>query len=274
MSRLLSSRCAVQPPPRCVVDERPPALWHAQGLWVRLGVLRLSDELPLRRLLLGAPRHRRPLWQPGSVSPPPYPTATPPPTRTASVRLHGAPPDLNVQSRLITLCSVSCAQGPCPHNSPRPPQCPPQFPSVHIAPSFLPETEGWRLTRGVSRGGGGGGARRARAGSFFSFRPHEGSFEANPPFDDATVGAMAAHMDDLLGAAGAGPLSFAVIIPHLPDQDGWRRAAGSPHCRRQLVLRAGEHGYFEGAQHDRINRYRVAVFDTRCQCRWAGEGRA
>ena len=98
-------------------------------------------------------------------------------------------------------------------------------------------------------------------GSFFAFRPAEGSFQANPPFDDATIGAMAAHMDALL-AASARPLSFAVVIPHLPEQAGWARVAASPHQRGHALLAAAEHGYFEGAQHDRINRYRVAVFDT------------
>jgi hypothetical protein len=39
-----------------------------------------------------------------------------------------------------------------------------------------------------------------------SFKPREGSFEANPPFDDATISRMVAHMEALL----------AQVIPSTP----------------------------------------------------------
>lgn len=29
-----------------------------------------------------------------------------------------------------------------------------------------------------------------------------------------------------------------------------------------MKVKQAEHGYFEGSQHDRINRYRIAPFDT------------
>jgi hypothetical protein len=57
-------------------------------------------------------------------------------------------------------------------------------------------------------------------------------------------------------------MSFAVIIPYLPDQTGWCRVQASRFGRAHALIPQGEHGYFEGSQHDRITRYRVAPFDT------------
>jgi hypothetical protein len=46
-------------------------------------------------------------------------------------------------------------------------------------------------------------------------------------------------------------------------QAGWSRVDRSKHKAHHLHLPAAAHGYFEGAQHDRINRYRVSQADTR-----------
>ena len=98
-------------------------------------------------------------------------------------------------------------------------------------------------------------------GSFFHFRPTSGSFEANPPFDDATIQKMVAHMEMLLGSSEK-PLNFAIIIPYLPDQQGWNLVYNSIYKRAHLKVLQSEHGYYEGSQHDRINRFRIAPFDT------------
>ena len=98
-------------------------------------------------------------------------------------------------------------------------------------------------------------------GSFFSFRPTSGSYEANPPFDDSTIQRMVAHMHCLLSASNE-PLNFAIIIPYLPDQKGWTLVYNSPFKRAHLRVLQSEHGYYEGSQHDRITRFRVAPFDT------------
>ena len=98
-------------------------------------------------------------------------------------------------------------------------------------------------------------------GSFFHFRPTSGSFEANPPFDDATIQKMVAHMEMLLGSTEK-PLNFAIIIPYLPDQEGWNLVYNSAYKRAHLKVLQSEHGYYEGSQHDRINRFRIAPFDT------------
>ena len=98
-------------------------------------------------------------------------------------------------------------------------------------------------------------------GSFFGFFPPSGSFEANPPFDDVTIQRMVQHMEHLLRASDR-PLNFAIIIPYLPDQQGWKLVYESPYKRAHLRVKQSEHGYYEGSQHDRITRFRVAPFDT------------
>ena len=98
-------------------------------------------------------------------------------------------------------------------------------------------------------------------GSFFSFSPSEGSFEANPPFDSGTVSRMVAHMGKLLAGSNE-PLSFIVIIPYWPEKKCWKELGGAPTCRKVLHLTKEGHGYTEGAQHYRENRYRISNHDT------------
>lgn len=98
-------------------------------------------------------------------------------------------------------------------------------------------------------------------GSFFAFRPTSGSFEANPPFDKAFVSRMAKHMFSLL-ASTEEPLMFVVIIPAWTSDKCWKMLAQSSFMQHHTLLDAGKHGYFEGAQHNRANRYRVASTGT------------
>ena len=117
-------------------------------------------------------------------------------------------------------------------------------------------------------------------GSFFQFQPTQGSFEANPPFDRVCVARMAAHMFSLLlqtqvrhpcwiliisAACPTGArrglltahngfqeaLMFVVVIPTWEDADCWRSLHNSDLCQHHMRLKAGEHGYCEGAQHNR-----------------------
>ena len=101
-------------------------------------------------------------------------------------------------------------------------------------------------------------------GSFFRFRPREGSFEANPPFVPLVILRMAEHMDALLDAAqrAARALSFVVIIPEWREDDGWKRLRASAFMRRLVRIDQADHQYVEGKQHLRSNRHRVASFHT------------
>jgi len=57
-------------------------------------------------------------------------------------------------------------------------------------------------------------------GSFFTFRPTSGAYEANPPFIPELITAMAKHMENLLSSTTE-PLMFIIIIPMWEDREGW-----------------------------------------------------
>lgn len=50
---------------------------------------------------------------------------------------------------------------------------------------------------------------------------------------------------------------FVVVIPTWDDADCWRSLQNSELCRHHLLLPAGEHGYCEGAQHNRCGSHRL-----------------
>lgn len=89
-------------------------------------------------------------------------------------------------------------------------------------------------------------------GAFQSFRPQSGSFEANPPFDNASVCACFQHISQLLGAAD-GPMSYVVVIPtmdHSPSL-GAAYATCAPYAVRTAAVPSGQHAYLMGLQHRR-----------------------
>jgi len=102
-------------------------------------------------------------------------------------------------------------------------------------------------------------------GSFFALEPPAGAvLLANPPFDGATVLAMARRIDELCDAADAadaalasgtaaeggeaGGLSVAVVVPRTPAEEGWRALKGSRHLRSELVLPRSKHAFVDGGQ--------------------------
>eukprot|EP00656_Telonema_subtile_P035613 TRINITY_DN39586_c0_g1_i2.p1 TRINITY_DN39586_c0_g1~~TRINITY_DN39586_c0_g1_i2.p1 ORF type:complete len:208 (-),score=43.48 TRINITY_DN39586_c0_g1_i2:21-644(-) len=101
-------------------------------------------------------------------------------------------------------------------------------------------------------------------GSFFDFHPVKGSFEVNPPFVPDIMARAVAHMHDLLGKA-TGPMSFVVIVPVWSKLPYWKQLVHSKVSRRDtVVVPASEHGFCDGAQHQRgkHERHRVSSFDT------------
>ena len=89
-------------------------------------------------------------------------------------------------------------------------------------------------------------------GSFYSFRPKEGSFECNPPFDQPSCIASFHHIAAVL-AASDGPLSFVLCVP---DMD--RRRSGKlndafkaiePFMKFELKIEMAQHAYMMGLQH-------------------------
>jgi hypothetical protein len=88
-------------------------------------------------------------------------------------------------------------------------------------------------------------------GSFFDFYPHEGSFEANPPFVPEIIIAMCNHMTKLLAASQA-PLSFTIIVgtsPTLQLDPSWHLLLNSPFLTRSFIIPLQQHGYQTGHQH-------------------------
>lgn len=101
-------------------------------------------------------------------------------------------------------------------------------------------------------------------GSFFQFTPLRGSYECNPPFEPLVLDRAARHCEELLGAAAAGgrALSFAVIVPGWTECEAWRRLTASAHLRDRLLVARGDHGFCDGAAHQRRDRYRESPYDT------------
>ena len=55
---------------------------------------------------------------------------------------------------------------------------------------------------------------------------------------------------------------FSVIIPAWEGHACWQRLERSTYTARHVLLLAAEHGFFEGAQHNRANRFRAASTAT------------
>ena len=79
-------------------------------------------------------------------------------------------------------------------------------------------------------------------GSFFSFTPTSGSYEANPPFVPELMLDAIEHMEDLLQKA-TGPLSFSVIIPNWKHVTAWKRLQKSKWRRHGVVIAKDRHRY-------------------------------
>uniref|UniRef100_A0A0G4H8W7 PCIF1 WW domain-containing protein n=1 Tax=Chromera velia CCMP2878 TaxID=1169474 RepID=A0A0G4H8W7_9ALVE len=97
-------------------------------------------------------------------------------------------------------------------------------------------------------------------GSFFDFKPLEGSFEANPPFVPSVVSQMAKHMEFLLSKAEKRKkaLSFLVVLPSWGSseksvdtgkREAWGEVRHSRFCTHCESLPANTHCFTLGSQH-------------------------
>lgn len=103
----------------------------------------------------------------------------------------------------------------------------------------------------------------AAFGSLGSFYKYDfgggGSFEANPPFTDATINMMIDKINADLGAIAL-PLSFFVVVPNWA-LDCIKNVKNSPHTRWRYVAAAGKHNYLTGGQHIKSTAF-IAPFET------------
>eukprot|EP00743_Colponemidia_sp_Colp-15_P006368 GILK01006854.1.p1 GENE.GILK01006854.1~~GILK01006854.1.p1 ORF type:complete len:453 (-),score=67.01 GILK01006854.1:276-1598(-) len=98
-------------------------------------------------------------------------------------------------------------------------------------------------------------------GSFFNFSAKEGSFEANPPFIEEIMYAMALKIDNLLKQA-EGPMSFVIILPAWDDTPAYAHLLASPFYNRTVVFRKRKHVYIDGFQHRAKNQIRQSQADS------------
>lgn len=102
------------------------------------------------------------------------------------------------------------------------------------------------------------------SGSFFRMKPRHGSYEVNPPFVPSILTAAAQHMLQLLQAAEAdgGALGFVVLMPGWQEVPGWQLLNSSSFLRQSLLIAAADHGYCDGASHQRRDLYRQSPYDS------------
>ena len=98
-------------------------------------------------------------------------------------------------------------------------------------------------------------------GSFFQFHPKQGSFEANPPFEPYVMLAMVNHMEALFKKA-TGALSFIVVVPGWKESEAFQRLKASKWNKKSLPIAQKDHGFCDGAAHQRRDRYRISPYDT------------
>jgi len=87
-------------------------------------------------------------------------------------------------------------------------------------------------------------------GPILDFKPHCGSFEANPPFCEELMDSVIVHFERLLDDS-AEPLSFIVFLPEWrdPAPPALLKLEASRWKRKQVVVPALEHEYRHGFQH-------------------------
>jgi phosphorylated CTD-interacting factor 1 len=90
-------------------------------------------------------------------------------------------------------------------------------------------------------------------GSFFSTQFASGFFEANPPFIDELMNAMASHMLKCLNKSENNNLSlcFIIIVPYWndPPVPGMIELRKSEFCKKTHILKANKHTFLSGLQH-------------------------
>lgn len=103
-------------------------------------------------------------------------------------------------------------------------------------------------------------------GDFFAgaARLKRGCYQANPPFVGHVMSAMARAMRAALDVAERDdqPLTFVAFVPGWTDEPSWTALSESPHVRSKFVVAAADHGYCDGAAHQRKASFRGSLYDT------------
>ena len=73
--------------------------------------------------------------------------------------------------------------------------------------------------------------------------------------------AMCHRIETLLSTA-SGPMSFVVIVPGWTDDPAWIKLCASKYKRAMWLIACQDHGFCDGAQHQRQDSYRESPYDT------------
>lgn len=108
--------------------------------------------------------------------------------------------------------------------------------------------------------------------------PRGGSYQANPPFVPSIMDAMVDRIHALLDASAIVPshprhstlssntppvpLSFTVVVPGWLEDAAYQKLCRSEQLRAKWIIAKNDHGFCDGAQHQRRDRFRESPFDT------------
>ena len=100
------------------------------------------------------------------------------------------------------------------------------------------------------------------SGSFWNFSPLlGGSFQANPPFVHHVMVEMVKRIESRLSHADI-PFSFVVVVPVWLEESSYQDMCNSQYKVKHWIIAKADHGFCDGAQHQRQDRYRVSPYDT------------
>ena len=99
----------------------------------------------------------------------------------------------------------------------------------------------------------------ADAGAF-----KRGAAQVNPPFVSGVMRRVAETIERVLTAASENdaPLTFVVFIPGWTDEWAWSALSDSRFLVAKFVVAAADHGYCDGAAHQRKASFRSSTYDT------------
>jgi phosphorylated CTD-interacting factor 1 len=91
-----------------------------------------------------------------------------------------------------------------------------------------------------------------------------GAIQVNPPFVGGVMTRAAEAIENALVDADThdAPLSFVVFVPGWTDEKAWNALTGSRFLKNTFVVAAADHGYCDGAAHQRKASFRSSTYDT------------
>ena len=104
------------------------------------------------------------------------------------------------------------------------------------------------------------------SGNFFTLKLSSGSFAVNPPFVLSILAAAAQRviqlLDDALSRGESHALSFVFFMPGWKESQAYSSLSKSRFLRRHFVVSATDHGFCDGASHQRQDPFRQSPYDT------------